>query len=409
MKRNRMIALLIILIMFLHNMSYSELAEASTKSNKNYLILVEQAEGHWIAYDNLVHVSSDGKPMVSAEMMARALGYLYQEHVNTAKQFVLTKKANVSNTYTIGKKYYTAQSGKTKTKVETKSIVAVDINNLYYCEPSTLNKLCYYTFFSGKSIAGYETVAGVDGVLCFSTVKSRKSLPDYKKVMTPYSQLWYKTFVDLNVKEPGKTEIYGVTFTARDHMLESYEIKYGLDKKKSPVYQAMQDKALEYTKAYRKANKINTTVSEYQLTVGGYSNFGYEKATHYFMHAISLNSVRINNEDYWTINVVQNFSDNEADLNSLKALCYFISSTPETLYNVIVYDLFEFPVVPGIPGVENGRVGEEWLGVIGREYGDFAISVKEGLNVHALSGRDRDLFAGLPSISTISYYVKKVK
>jgi hypothetical protein len=388
-------------------MSFTELAEASTKSDKKYLILVEQTVGHWIAYDNLAILSSENKPMVSAEMMARALGYLYEEHTNTVKQFVLTKTTNVGNTYTIGKKYYTNKSGKAKTKIETKGPAAIDINNLYYCEASSLGKLCNYTYFSKDSIKDYTKVAGVDGVLCFSTVKNTKSLPNYKKVVTPYSQLWYKTFVDLKVGEPGKTELYGVTFTARDHLLESYEIKDDLDGKRSPVYQAMKDKALEYTTAYRKANNINTTISEYQLTVGGYCAFAYEKETHYFMHAISLNSITINNEDYWTINVVQHFGDNEADLNSLKALCYFISNTPETLYNVIVYDLFEYPVVPGIPGVRYGRVGEKWLSVIGREYGDFTISVKEDLSVDALSGGDGGLHPWLPSISGNSYYVKK--
>lgn len=410
MKRNRIIALLIMLTMLMHNMSFTDLAEASTKSDKKYLILVEQTGGNWIAYDNLAILSSENKPMVSAEMMARALGYLYEEHTNTAKQFILTKTTNVSNTYTIGKKYYNNKSGKTKTKIETKGTAAIDIDNLYYCEASTLGKLCNYTYFSKEAIKDYKKVAGVDGVLCFSTVKNTKSLPNYKKVVTPYSQLWYKTFVDLKVGESGKTELYGVTFTARDHMLESYEIKDDLDGKSFPVYQAMRDKAIEYTTAYRKANKINTTVSEYQLTVGGYSAFRYDKTTHYYMHAISLNSITINNEEYWTISVVQHFSDNEADLNSLKALCYFISSTPETLYNVIVYDLFEYPVVPGIPGVRHGRVGEEWLSVIGKEYGNFTISVMEGLNVDALGSIDTGgLSAGYPSIAGNCYYVKKVK
>lgn len=222
MKKIITITLLFVLAILLHNMMDAELVEAAGKSEKKYLILVEQAEGHWIAYDNLVHVSSEGKPMVSAEMIARALGYLYEENTN-AKQFVLSKTSNVSNTYTIGKKYYTTQSGNKNSKIKTTNTAAIDINNFYYCEPSTLGKLCYYTYFSKDTIKNYNKVAGVDGVLCFSVVKNIKSPPNYKKVMTPYFQLWYKTFKDLNVKEPGKSELYGVTFTARDHFLEYYE------------------------------------------------------------------------------------------------------------------------------------------------------------------------------------------
>jgi hypothetical protein len=249
----------------------------------------------------------------------------------------------------------------------------------------------------------------VDGVICFSAVKKTKNLPKYNKVYTPYSQLWYKTFENLEVKEPGETELYGVTFTARDHFLEVYETRDGLDGKYFPVYQAMKDKAAEYTKAYREANKVKTTVSELQLTVGGNSTFAYDKETNYFLHAILVQSETINNEDYYVINISQQFKQTEADLYSLKALCYYISSTPETLYNVITYDLFEYPVVPGIPGLKNGSVGEEWVGEIGREYGDFAICVNEGLNVDTILDKYRDLYPGLPVsyLSGNSYYVKK--
>lgn len=48
MKRNRIFALVLVLTMLLHSMIYAETEKASAASDKKYLILVEQTEGHWI-------------------------------------------------------------------------------------------------------------------------------------------------------------------------------------------------------------------------------------------------------------------------------------------------------------------------------------------------------------------------
>lgn len=407
--RKRLIAILLLLVMFF-NCSAHGINVKAASSAKKYLVLVEQTKGQWIAYDNLVTVS-DGKPMISAEIMARALGYLYKEHTYSTEQFILTKTNNVKLTYTVGKKYYNYQSGKTKTKITTKNKAAVKINNLHYCDPATLGKLCNYSYFSGDAIKPYKKYDNITGIYCFSTVKKTTSLPSYKKVYTPYSQLWYKTFVDLNVKEYDSVELYGVTFPRRDHFLELYETKDDINRKSFPEFQAIQDKVKEYTQAYRKVNNIKTTSSgSFELTADRNSTFAYLKETYTFFHAFSVIVDSINGEDYWVLSINTQFQPVEADLNALKAVCYLISSTPETLYNVITYDLYEFPVVPGIPGVEGSNVGDEWIGVLAREYGDFAIYVEEGLEVYTtLNTKNRNLYPHVPFMPGLSYYIKKAK
>lgn len=407
MIRNRIITILILLIIVLNGTNDTKDVKAATSSNKKYLVLVEQTEGHWIAYDNLVRISN-GKPMVSAEIMARALGYLYETHTNTSSQFVITKTNNVSNTYTIGKKYYNYQSGKTKTKITTKNSVAVTINNLYYCEPESLGKLCYYSYFNGDAIKSYKKYDDIDGVFCFSAVKKTKALPKYNKVYTPLSQLWYKTFVDLNVKERDSTTIYGVTFPRRNHFLEAYETKEDIDGKRFPVYQAMKDKSVEYTEAYRKENNIKVSSNgSFELVVDRNNTFAYLKETYTFFQAFSVQEEKINGEYYWMISMTSQFQPVEADLNALKAICYFISSTPETLYNVITYDLFKFPVVPGMPGLRNARVGDAWIGELSRAYGDFTICVTENMDVNTYTGKDKNIYPSDPFFPTITYYIKK--
>jgi hypothetical protein len=357
--RNRIITIILLLVIVLNSLTHAVNVKAATTSNKKYLILVEQTKGHWIAYDNLVRIY-DGKPMISAEIMARALGYLYETHTNSTKQFVLTKTNNISNTYTVGRKYYTYQSGKTKQKLTTKNVAAVSINNLYFCEPKSLAKLCNYSYFSGNDIKSYKKYSNISGIYCFSTVSKTKTLPKYNKVYTPYSQLWYKTFVDLNVEEKDSVELYGITFPRRENFLEVYQTKEDIDGNRFPEFQAMKDLSVEYTEAYRKANKIKTTGNgSFELVVDRNLTFAYLKETYTFFNAFSVYDHKINGEDYWSININTQFQPVEADLNALKAVCYFISSTPETLYNVITYDLYEFPVVPGIPGIENACVGEE--------------------------------------------------
>lgn len=405
--RSKIITILLLLVMVLSSSTHGVNVNAAT-SNKKYLVLVEQTKGHWIAYDNLVRVF-DGKPMISAEIMARALGYLYEEHTYSTEQVILTKANNVKLTYTVGKKYYTYQNGKTKTKVTTKNKAAVKINNLHYCEPASLGKLCYYSYFSGDAIKSYKKYSDIAGIYCFSTVKKPTSLPKYNKVYTPYSQLWYKTHVDLNVKEYDSVELYGVTFPRRDHFLELYETRDDINRKSFPEFQAIQDKVKEYTEAYRKANNIKTSSNgSFELTADRNSTFAYLKETHTFFHAFSVVDDTINGEDYWVLNMNTQFQPVEADLNALKAVCYLISSTPETLYNVITYDLYEFPIVPGIPGLEGSNVGDEWIGVISREYGDFAIYIEEGLDVYTkLDTREKKIYPHVPFMPGISYYIKK--
>jgi hypothetical protein len=406
--RKRIIAILLLLMMVLNSSSQIVDVQAATTAGKKYLVLVEATKGQWIAYDNLVRIS-DGKPVISAEIMARALGYLYEAHTNSTEQIILTKSNNVSNTYTVGKKYYTYQSGKTKSKISTKSKAAVRINNLYYCDPESLGKLCYYSYFSGNTIKTYNKYSDIDGIYCFSTVKKAKSLPKYNQVYTPNSQLWYKTFVDLNVKEVDSVELYGVTFPRRDHFLEVYETKEDINRKRFPVFQAIKDKSIEYSEAYRKANNINISYSgSFEFTADKYMTFAYAKETHNYFYAFAVQNERINGEDYWCLNITTQFQPVEADLNALKAVCYLISCTPETLYKVITYDLYEFPVVPGIPGVVRANEGDGWIGELCREYGDFAIYTEENMNVYTtLDTKNKNLYPHVPFLPLISYYIKK--
>lgn len=410
MKSHRLLAFLLAMaVVFGGLLPVKQVSAAETKS-KNYLILVEQTKGDWIAYDNIVRVTTAGKAMVPAQLMARALGYLYEDYARKVQQFALAKTEYNKNVYSVGDKNYIYQSGKTKSLKKEATAAAMNSNNVYYCEVNTLNTLCYVAYFSGNSIKQYKKYGDVDGIYCISTVSKAKSVPEYNKVYTPFSQLWYKTYVDLNVDEPGQTDLYGVNFKARDRFLQSYETSEDTDGKIFPVYRAMTNKAKVYTAAYRKANKIKADEIGYQLTVNTNMNFTYQKATYDYFQAFSIHNARINNEDYWLFNITMQFRDTEADLNSLKALCYFISSTPETLYNVITYDLFTESVLPGVPGVRFGRDDENLIGELSREYGDFEIFVDENMATGYYQDKNGEYIYPDSPFSYymgITYYVKQ--
>ncbi len=410
MKLHRFLAMLLAIVLGFGGVLSQRPAIAAEKTTKNYLLLVEQTKGDWIAYDNAVHVTANGKAMVPAQLMARALGFLYEEYTKKVTQFSITKTEFNKNTYSEGDKAYVYQSSKSKSTQKKATSAALNRKNIYYCEVNTLSTLCHVSYFSGDAIKQYKKYGNVDGVYCISNVSKTKSIPNYKKVVTPYSQPWYKTFIDLNKKEPGETELYGVTFKARDRFLQTYETIDDLEGKRFPGYQAMKDKAKEYSEAYRKANKIKDNAIGYQLTVDTNQDFTYEKSTDTYFQAVSIRRERINHEDYWSINFSMQFRDNEADLNALKALCYFISSTPETLYNVITYDLFTESVLPAVPGIRIGREDENLIGILGREYGDFIIFVDEEMATGNSVDKNREyVYPDLPFTyyMGVSYYVKE--
>jgi hypothetical protein len=377
---------------------------SSAKQEKNFLILVEQTKGNWIAYDDLVHFNSEGDAVASAEILSMALGYYYEGHTSSKDYFTIEKTGKERNTYTIGSKKYTYQSGSSKVTKSSSSAAAVKRNNINYCRLETLKTLCDVSYFNGSSIKDYKKYNGIDGIYCLSTAGKISALPKVTKVKTPYYQDWYKTFVDLNVKEPGETKLYGVTFTARDHFLQKYEIA-NLGNDKTALKISMDEKAKEYTKAYQTANNLKPEASgEYQLAViGAHADMAYNKSLFMSSQAITVNAERINNEDYWVIRVSMELTNKEYDLNSLKALCYFLSSTPETLYKVISYDLFQRSVVPAIPGIIVGSNHDELISEIGRQYGDFVIAVSENDEYSGLNIADYwDSF-----FSQIIYYVKQ--
>ncbi len=405
MRSKRFLSFLLAFTIAIVNLIPVNFAQGASKKTKNYLILVEQTAGHWVAYDNLVRLTPDGNLMVPAELLAMALGYLYQENTTSVETVTISKTTSVKNTYTIGKKDYTYQNGKSKIVKKTASVAATKYNDLFYCHLSTLMTLSHVSYFSGDSIAKYKEYGDVDGVYCFSNVKKASSVPNYNKVYTPYSQLWYKTFVNLNKKELDQTTLYGVTFYTRDHFLQSYEIGRDMNDNPSVLNKAMDEKAMEYTKAYRDANKITTDAWWDRLDVSTDGKFSYTKHTFPMLKA---DPIKINNTEYWKIEVFVNLTDKEQDLNTLKALCYFISSTPETLYNVITYDLFTRPVVPGIPGIKHNSQyywtdlkRQNWIGVIGRQFGDFVISVAEVFDTSSGVTYDPTRY------SSIVYYVKQ--
>lgn len=322
MKR-KILSILIIAIMALN--IFPDRASAEAAKSKR-LVLIERWDGNWYAYETLADTEAKGF-MIDLQSFASFIGYDYW-YTYSNNTVTVAKSKNRSITYKIDKNRYTYQAGSKNNKTKEAKYKTYCEDGKYYVHAATLGNLCYYKYFEGKDQTGEYGKKGFTSIVCFSDKGKVTRLPDIKKVKNDVGFTWIDTFVQFdNIEEPGKTEIFGLTFNAPESFTNPNLVYWDEDPEMTDIQSKFKDIV-----SYNSLATMEIEKNYVKCTFNSiYASFYYDLTVTRGMKGFFI-TIR--------------YSLNEVKRQMLKALCYKISSTPETLYNVIVYDYTKEAFLP---------------------------------------------------------------
>lgn len=174
--RSRIIFLLIFTIITIPSISMAE-----TKEN-NYLVLIQNKDNTWNAYENLIVESPEGSLMVKAKLISDALNYTYKTLKNG--KFTIQKSEFRNNTYEIGNQDYVFQSSSSgsiaKTTVYAPYTSEKDGYNL--CHFSSLNTMLFSKYYPAAIAKDYKN-KGYKGIICYSKYAHITDVPGLNQVI----------------------------------------------------------------------------------------------------------------------------------------------------------------------------------------------------------------------------------
>jgi hypothetical protein len=245
------IAIVIVVIIAL-TCFYQKGKETYASNTDNYLVLIQQKNGSWKAYHNLVVKSGNGNLMVKAKSLSKALGFTYKNKSNGT--FLIKRNSERYNTYTKNTNQFTYTDGSDISTLKTSSATYLSkISKYNLCQADTLNTLLNYKYFSSDGNKGY---ADFEGVLCFSKYQK---LP----VVVPVTDLEpTKKPTPTPRPEPAVISIEGIEFPVRDSFLS---VKNSLSDwgQTAPLWSALElevdSKIIDTTDLVFASNKIEFT------------------------------------------------------------------------------------------------------------------------------------------------------
>lgn len=156
------IAILLVLICFMNTGRYER--EARAENHDKYLVFVQQKNGSWKEYKNLVELSENGYLMIKAKRISKALGFTYQK--NNDGTFDIKRSDAIYNTYTKDANDYIYSDGiEEYLKMAPEKPYTSKQSEYNLSQISSLSTLAYYRCFVGEEIKAYP---GFDGVICYS-------------------------------------------------------------------------------------------------------------------------------------------------------------------------------------------------------------------------------------------------
>lgn len=172
----------IIFLLIFTNIVAPSVSKAETKEN-NYLVLIQNKDNTWTAYDNLIEESPEGNLMVKAKAISEKLNYSYKILKNS--NFTIQKSEFRNNIYEKGNQEYTFQSSSSaliaKTTVYAPYTSEKSGHNV--CHFSTLNTMLYSKYYSA-SIAKEYKEKGYKGVICYSKYAKIIDVPGWNEVIS---------------------------------------------------------------------------------------------------------------------------------------------------------------------------------------------------------------------------------
>lgn len=183
--------------------------EACASNASQYLVLVQQKDGNWKEYKNIIEKSSTGDLMIKTKSISKALGFSYKNNSNGT--FVIKRSSTSYNTYTKNSKEFTYTNGSMITKKSASNMAYTSKTSKYnLCQVSSLNTLVNFKYFNSVNTKDYPSYSGV---ICYSKYNT---IPTSVPTSTPEP-----TTQPTPTPEPEPTTIIieGVEFTVRDNFL----------------------------------------------------------------------------------------------------------------------------------------------------------------------------------------------
>jgi hypothetical protein len=172
------------------------------------LVLVQQKNGSWIEYKNIIENSNSDNLMIKAKLLSKALGFTYENYNET---FVMKRSSTRYNTYRKNKIEFTYTNGSVNSKKLASNVAYTSKTSKYnLCQVSTLSTLVNYKYFSNPKAKYYKCYSGI---ICFSKYKKiPASVPESNPTPT-------KKPIPTPKPEPTTIIVEGVEFPLRNSFM----------------------------------------------------------------------------------------------------------------------------------------------------------------------------------------------
>lgn len=189
----RFIALILIALTMLNLLTPWKVQAANTN---RYLVLVQNRDNTWTAYDNLIEKSIQGKLMIKAAPIAAVLRFSYI--VNDDTHFTIQRGAYRYNTYTYGTTKYRFQHSSSSylTKKATQAPYYSLDSSYNLCHFYSLSNLINCQYYPGSKVQDYKN-QGYTSIICYSIYGTINKAPELSEVITPQGTPY---FTDVNLQ-----------------------------------------------------------------------------------------------------------------------------------------------------------------------------------------------------------------
>lgn len=188
---------------------HQTLEEPSADNSKSYLVLVQEKDGTWTQYSNLVEVSDDGNIMIRAKLLSKALGLTYKRKQNGA--FDIKRNVKRYNSYSRYESRVVYVNGAVISKITVPYRTYTSSTSKYnLCHISSVSTLVNYKVFDPNNESNYDSY---DKIICYSKYNE---IPDTIPLSTAKKSP--KTMVSLQ-EEPSAFTIEGIEYPVRDKFL----------------------------------------------------------------------------------------------------------------------------------------------------------------------------------------------
>lgn len=319
---------IVILLLSAYFYPYTKSALASNPNR--YLVLVQQKNGSWKEYENIIEESGNGNLMIRVKAISKALGLSY---MSNKESFILKRNATRYNTYRINKKVFTYTSGETTTEKASPDVAYISEESRYtLCQISTLSTLVHYKYFSNLYTINNTNY---NGIICYSKYKIipeavPKVAPEPTKKPMPTLQ-----------NEPKVILVEGIEFPVRKNFLKPNQALSdwgGIAGIWSELEREVDGKIIDATDLI-----ISSDMIEFTHLVAGSDGVYLKKASKGYKISISVK--------------LSGSVLNEQNAAILKAMIATISSKPSLVYSA-VYDSFTSDKTHGINEKKYVSIGD---------------------------------------------------